>query len=161
MNSNRCQTQRGKSKIQLVFRILRALYNLSERKEEKEKGNFTLPRGYESCLACQHFILQLLIPIIIHYILTRPILFENGDFFSSLALTAYTYPVNTANENVSFQNRSQEWRFLETPFCCARLPAAVREISPRSRKRSFLKTITSRSQIPRNAHAPVKDGTVF
>ena len=102
-----------------------------------------------------------MIPIIIHYTLTHPFLFENGDFFSSLALTAYTYPVNTVNENVSFQNRSQERRFLETPFCCARLPAAVREISPRSRKRSFLKTITSRSQIPRNAHSPIKDGTVF
>ena len=40
-----------------------------------------------------------------HYTLTHPSLFENGHFFSSLALTVYTYLVNTVNENVSFQNR--------------------------------------------------------
>ena len=37
MNSNRCQTQSGKSKIQSVFRILRALHNFSEGKKRRKK----------------------------------------------------------------------------------------------------------------------------
>ena len=76
-------------------------------------------------------------------------LFENGDF-SSVWPTVHTYPVKTVTRKASFQKRSTVWRCLNVLlYSFGRI------------KRRLSKTITSWSWIPVNAHAPIKDGTVY
>lgn len=52
--------------------------------------------------------------------------------FSPVQPTVHTHPVKTVIENESFRKRSPEWGFFKTQFW-----------------------------VPGNAHAPIKDGTVF
>lgn len=76
-------------------------------------------------------------------------LYENGDLFYPF------WPLERAKkvtEHASFQKRSREWRFLKTQFYLNREDGW--------NMRRFLKTITSRAQIPVNAHSSIKDGTV-
>ena len=71
-------------------------------------------------------------------------------FFSPVWPTVHTYPVKTVTRNASFQKRSPVWRCLN-----------VLLYSFGWIKQRFLKTITSQSWIPVNAHAPIKDRTVY
>lgn len=72
-------------------------------------------------------------------------LYENGDLFYPF------WPLERAKkvtEHASFEKRSREWRFLKTQFYLNREDGW--------NMRRFLKTITSRAQIPVNAHSPIK-----
>ena len=66
---------------------------------------------------------------------TYPLLFENGYFFSGLALAVHSYPVKTVTDNASVKKRPPECRFLKT---------LASSLLVNGRKRRFSNTICIR-----------------
>ena len=75
------------------------------------------------------------------------------DCFSLVWHTVHTYRAseNGHRKRIFWKALS---RVLKTPSCCTRVTVDWW-------KRRFLKTMTSRAQIPVNAHAPIKYGTTY
>ena len=77
-------------------------------------------------------------------------LFENGDFFLRFDLLSTRIWWKRVTRKASFQKHSPVWRCLIVLLYSFGLI-----------KQRLLKTITPRSWIPVNAHAPIKDSTVY
>ena len=76
--------------------------------------------------------------------------FENGDFFSSVWPTVHTYPVKTGYQK----------RIISKTLSSVEMFDRLAVLSWEDKTKVF-ENDTSRSWIPVNAHAPIKDGTVY